>query len=96
MARPLILLRHRPGQLIHPYSPEHQVLLAGEPYGVPLPWPSGVPVAHWPADSRPGRMCGWSAGAVLRHQFVGVVADPDAQSLGIVGDGAFFLLAQFA
>lgn len=31
-----------PAMLTHPYSPEHQVLLAGEPYGVPLPWPAGV------------------------------------------------------
>jgi hypothetical protein len=35
-----------PAMLTHPYAPEHQVLVAGEPYGVPLPWPPGVhPVA---------------------------------------------------
>ncbi|HEX2299345.1 MAG TPA: hypothetical protein VHH34_12675 [Pseudonocardiaceae bacterium] len=28
--------------LTHPYAPEHRVLLAGEPYPVPLPWPPGV------------------------------------------------------
>ncbi|MPZ67490.1 MAG: hypothetical protein GEU83_19015 [Pseudonocardiaceae bacterium] len=26
----------------HNGAPEHRVLLAGEPYGVPLPWPAGV------------------------------------------------------
>lgn len=31
-----------PAMLAHPYAPQHQVLLAGESYGVPLPWPSGV------------------------------------------------------
>lgn len=28
--------------LAHPYAPEHRVLLAGERYGVALPWPLGV------------------------------------------------------
>ncbi|MGH3547726.1 MAG: hypothetical protein ACRDQU_06335 [Pseudonocardiaceae bacterium] len=28
--------------LVHPDTPEHRVLLAGQPYGVGLPWPSGV------------------------------------------------------
>ncbi|MCA1695768.1 MAG: hypothetical protein LC749_14140 [Actinobacteria bacterium] len=28
--------------LVHPDAPEHRVLLAGEPYGVGLPWPTGV------------------------------------------------------
>lgn len=28
--------------LAHPYTPDHQVLLAGERYGVALPWPPGV------------------------------------------------------
>lgn len=33
------------GLLTHPCAPEHRVLLAGEPYGVPLPWPSVVDLA---------------------------------------------------
>ncbi|MGH3846550.1 MAG: hypothetical protein ACRDS0_34810, partial [Pseudonocardiaceae bacterium] len=28
--------------LVHPDTPERRVLLAGEPYGVGLPWPSEV------------------------------------------------------
>lgn len=39
------ILRHRrcpPPVLAHPYAPEHRVLLAGERYGVELPWPPGV------------------------------------------------------
>ncbi len=28
--------------LAHPYAPEHHILLVAEPFGVPLPWPSGV------------------------------------------------------
>jgi hypothetical protein len=28
--------------LTHPHAPGHQVLLAGERYGVELPWPPGV------------------------------------------------------
>lgn len=31
-----------PAMFAHPYAPEHQVLLVGEPYEVALPWPSGV------------------------------------------------------
>jgi len=31
--------------MAHPYAREHQVVLAGESYGVPLSWPSGVQVA---------------------------------------------------
>jgi len=31
--------------LAHPHAHEHQVVLAGEPYGVPLPWPPGVQIA---------------------------------------------------
>lgn len=31
-----------PPVLVHPDAPEHRVLLAGEPYGVDLPWPPGV------------------------------------------------------
>ncbi|MGH4019919.1 MAG: hypothetical protein ACRDT0_11905 [Pseudonocardiaceae bacterium] len=38
--------RQRPGAvLIHPYVPEHRVFVAGEPFGVPLPWPPTVQVA---------------------------------------------------
>lgn len=48
-ARAAALLTERrcpPAMYAHPYAPEHQVLLAGEPYGVALPWPPGVhPVA---------------------------------------------------
>ena len=39
------LLRQRrcpPPVLAHPYAPEHQVLLAGEPYELDVPWPPGV------------------------------------------------------
>ena len=28
--------------LVHPDTPAHRMLLAGEPYGVGLPWPTGV------------------------------------------------------
>lgn len=31
-----------PAVLIHPCVPEHRTLLAGERFGVPLPWPSSV------------------------------------------------------
>lgn len=31
--------------LVHPHVPEHRVLLSGEPYGVPLPWPPQVHTA---------------------------------------------------
>lgn len=31
-----------PPVLVHPDTPEHRLLLAGEPYGVTLPWPPGV------------------------------------------------------
>ncbi|MGH3777964.1 MAG: hypothetical protein ACRDRR_19895, partial [Pseudonocardiaceae bacterium] len=31
-----------PLSLVHPDTPEHRVLLAGERYGVALPWPPGV------------------------------------------------------
>ncbi|MGH3882699.1 MAG: hypothetical protein ACRDRY_11565 [Pseudonocardiaceae bacterium] len=31
-----------PLALIHPDTPDHQIVLAGEPYGVVLPWPPGV------------------------------------------------------
>jgi hypothetical protein len=34
--------RSTPAVLVHPYAPDYQVLLAGERYGVPLPWPNGV------------------------------------------------------
>ncbi|MGH3697521.1 MAG: hypothetical protein ACRDRX_26670 [Pseudonocardiaceae bacterium] len=39
------ILRQRrcsPPVLAHPYVPEHYVLLAGERYGVSLPWPPGI------------------------------------------------------
>jgi hypothetical protein len=31
--------------LTHPDTPEHRILIAGEPYGIPLPWPDEVRVA---------------------------------------------------
>ncbi|MGH3931533.1 MAG: hypothetical protein ACRDTF_16360, partial [Pseudonocardiaceae bacterium] len=35
--------RHCPSaMLVHPYAPEHRVLLTGEPFPVVLPWPPGV------------------------------------------------------
>ncbi|MGH3896805.1 MAG: hypothetical protein ACRDTA_00845 [Pseudonocardiaceae bacterium] len=39
-----ILIRQRclPPVLVHPYAPEHQVLLANERYEVTLSWPPGV------------------------------------------------------
>lgn len=44
-ARVTAILRQRrcpPPMLAHPDAPEHRVVLAGEPYGVVLAWPSGV------------------------------------------------------
>lgn len=38
----LIQRRCPPLVLVHPDTPEHLVLLAGERYGVALPWPTGV------------------------------------------------------
>lgn len=39
-----ILTRRRcaPPVLAHPYAPEHHIVLSGERYGVPLPWPHQV------------------------------------------------------
>ncbi len=34
--------RCSPAVLAHPYLPHHQIVLGGEPYGVPLPLPPGV------------------------------------------------------
>jgi hypothetical protein len=34
--------RCTPPVLAHPYTPEHHILLTGERYGVPLPWPPQV------------------------------------------------------
>lgn len=31
-----------PPALVHPDTPDHRVVLAGQPYGVTLPWPPGV------------------------------------------------------
>lgn len=31
-----------PAMFVHPYAPEQRILLAGEPYPVPLPWPAGM------------------------------------------------------
>jgi hypothetical protein len=39
-----ILTRRRcaPPVLAHPYAPDHHIMLTGERYGVPLPWPHQV------------------------------------------------------
>lgn len=39
-----ILTRRRctPPVLAHPYAPEHHIVLTGEQYGLPLPWPAQV------------------------------------------------------
>jgi hypothetical protein len=39
-----ILTRRRcaPPVLAHPYAPDHRIVLTGERYGVPLPWPPQV------------------------------------------------------
>lgn len=35
--------QHRPAPVLaHPYAPEHRVFLAGERYGIELPWPAEV------------------------------------------------------
>ncbi|MGH3439742.1 MAG: hypothetical protein ACRDRN_25230, partial [Sciscionella sp.] len=34
--------RCAPATLIHPYAPEHRILLCGERFGVALPWPAEV------------------------------------------------------
>jgi hypothetical protein len=31
-----------PAVLAHPYAPEHHMVLVGERFGAPLPWPPGV------------------------------------------------------
>ncbi len=38
----LAALDRAPPVLAHPGAPEHRIVLAGEPYDVPLPWPPGV------------------------------------------------------
>lgn len=39
----LLTARHcAPAVLAHPDAPEHRLVLAGERYGFPLPWPTGV------------------------------------------------------
>lgn len=39
--------------LAHPHVPEHLILLAGEPFGVPLPWPDEVQTATAPVPLPP-------------------------------------------
>jgi hypothetical protein len=34
--------RCAPPVLAHPYAPDHRIVLTGERYGVPLPWPHQV------------------------------------------------------
>lgn len=38
----LIARRSLPAVVIHPYAPDHRILLAGERYAMALPWPPGV------------------------------------------------------
>lgn len=39
----LLAARERPVPVLaHPHAPEHRIVLAAEPYGVQLPWPTGV------------------------------------------------------
>jgi hypothetical protein len=42
VTRILTQRRCAPPVLAHPYAPEHHILLTGERYGVPLPWPPQV------------------------------------------------------
>jgi hypothetical protein len=37
----------RPAVLHHPGAPDHRVLLVGEPFGAPLPWPAEVHHISW-------------------------------------------------
>lgn len=50
--------------LAHSHAPEHQVLLSGEPYGVPLPWPPQVHPAGGavplPPTVTPGGPVSWA------------------------------------
>ena len=39
--------RHAP-VLVNPGAPQERTLVAGEPYGVPLPWPGGVRLVTGP------------------------------------------------
>jgi hypothetical protein len=42
----VLIAQARPAPaLTHPDAPEHRILIAGEPYGIPLPWPDEVRVA---------------------------------------------------
>ncbi|MGH4022445.1 MAG: hypothetical protein ACRDT0_25045 [Pseudonocardiaceae bacterium] len=41
--QPILATRQCPAPVLaHPDAPGHQVFLAGEPFGAPLPWPPGV------------------------------------------------------
>ncbi len=44
---PILAARDRAAPVLaRPGAPEHRILLAGEPFGAPLPWPAGVrPIA---------------------------------------------------
>lgn len=37
--------RCRAPMLVHPSTPAYRILLTGEPYGIPLPWPDEVRIA---------------------------------------------------
>jgi hypothetical protein len=42
----VLIAQARPAPVLtHPDAPEHRILIAGEPYGIPLPWPDGVRAA---------------------------------------------------
>lgn len=60
-----ILVRRRctPAVLSHPALPDHRIVLAGERYGAPLPWPTGVhrvtgTLVLRPPSPRTGRSAG--------------------------------------
>ncbi|MGH3905699.1 MAG: hypothetical protein ACRDTE_16170 [Pseudonocardiaceae bacterium] len=41
----ILIARARPAPVLtHPDAPEYRILIAGEPYGIPLPWPDEVRV----------------------------------------------------
>ncbi|HEY6422315.1 MAG TPA: hypothetical protein VIY28_03520 [Pseudonocardiaceae bacterium] len=51
----LIALARPVPVLLHPDAPGHWVLIAGEPYGVPLPWPDTVQVITGMLGLPPGQ-----------------------------------------
>jgi hypothetical protein len=42
----ILIAQARPAPVLtHPDAPEHRILIAGEPYGIPLPWPDEIQAA---------------------------------------------------